>query len=153
MSLDILKEIGPYLAAVLLIGGLGWKASRIFLRYEQKLEQIITSSNNNTNLIGALTGMLADNKVISSGDLIKINGVLVSSLQIQPLNPNPISPEELARLNGYIQKAEHELLTQAELVDFKALLLVLKAEKPNDVLVNKLINYSAFISGTYGQST
>ena len=97
--------------------------------------------------------MLTENKVISSGDLLRINEVYQNSLNIEPINPNPLSNDEIQRLNNYINKSKHQLLSPVELEDFKVLAQKLIDEYPDAANTTKIANYAAFISGTYGQST
>ena len=152
MLLDVLREIGPYLV-ILTLFLLGWRIRGRLDKYDNKLDQIIDTTNVNSNLIGNLSHVLVKKKVLSSDDLIEINKTYVESLKIQRLNPNPITKEELDRVNGYISKAKHSLLTPAEFKDFKELVRKLQIENPDVASTAKLANYVAFISGTYGDST
>jgi len=153
MLLQILKEIGPYLAVILSLLFVVWRARGILDKYGNKLDQIINTTNVNTNLIGNLSHVLTEREVINSDDLLRINEVYQASLNIQPLNPNPLTNDEITRLNNYINKSKHQLLNLTELEDFKSLVQKLKDEYPDAASTTKLVNYAAFLTGTHGNST
>ena len=69
---------------------------------------------------------------------------------ISEINPNPLSREQVDRLNGYIRKAQQGgMFTVEEVEEYNKLVRVLEEEKPDDPNIWPLLALAAFLLGLY----
>ena len=109
MVIEIITLIGVLVAII----GVPWYLRGRFAklemrvgRVELKLNELIRSSNTLNNLSGTLIHLLHNKGIMDDDDFKTILGSYTKALDVQEISPNPLSPEELDRLNSYIRKAK-----------------------------------------------
>lgn len=153
MVIDIITLIGVVVAII----GVPWylrgrfaKLEARFNKVELKLNELVQLSNTLNNLSGILVSLLYSKKIMDDKDFSSILGNYTKALNIQEISPNPISPEELARLNKYIRKAQNgESFSAAEVEDYNALVKELNKEKGDDPNIWPLVALGAFLLGLF----
>ena len=120
------------------------------VRIETKLNELIRSSNTLNNLSGTLVHLLHEKKIMDDDDFSRVLGAYTEALDIHEISPNPISPEEVGRLNSYIRKARNgEFFSSDEVQDYNALVSELNREKGDDPNVWPLVALGAFLLGLF----
>lgn len=119
-----------------------------FTRLEDRQNQVINSLNSVITLIGVLIARLQLREVFKKEDNAEITGAFSQALHMQPISPNPLDPDELARLNRLIGKATHsQYLPENEITEFTTLVDKLRIERGNDPSIWPLIAFGALILG------
>ena len=117
---------------------------------ENKLNELIRSNNTLNNLSGTLIHLLHDKKIMDDDDFKSILGSYTKALNVQEISPNPLSPEELDRLNSYIRKAKSgDFFSADEVEDYNALVQELNKERGDDPNVWPLVALGAFLLGLF----
>ena len=153
MVIDVITLIGVIVAII----GVPWylrghfaKLEARLNRVELKLNELIRSSNTLNNLSGTLIYLLHNKKIMDDNDFSNILGSYTKALNIQEISPNPISPEELARLNSYIRKAQSgDFFSAVEVEDYNTLVSELNKERGDDPNVWPLVALGAFLLGLF----
>lgn len=153
MVIEIITLIGVLIAII----GVPWYLRGRFARLEVqagrielKLNELIRSSNTLNNLSGTLIHLLHDKKIMDDDDFKSILGSYTKALDVQEISPNPLSPEELARLNSYIRKAQSgDFFSAVEVEDYNALVSELNKERGDDPNVWPLVALGAFLLGLF----
>lgn len=157
MEIEIIIEIITLLGVLVAIIGVPWYLRGLFAksevrvgRVEQKLNELIRSSNTLNNLSGTLIHLLHDKKIMDDDDFKNILGSYTKALDVQEISPNPLSPEELDRLNYYIRKAKNgDFFSAEEVEDYNALVSQLNKERGDDPNVWPLVALGAFLLGLF----
>ena len=144
--LPILTLIGVIVAIV----GVPWYLSRRFARIEAKLNEVIRVSNTLNSLNGTLINLLHSKKILDDDEFKTIVGTFTRALDVHEISPNPLSPEELQRLNSYIRRAQQgDFFSSSEVEDYNALVRYMEREKPNDANIWPLVALGAFLLGLF----
>jgi len=130
---------------------------RHFTKLENKVDRIrdgvnqnIRQSNGILGLFGTLIGLLGKKGVVAQEDFGSILKDFTEIGHISEINPNPLSREEVDRLNGYIRKAQQgSIFTSEEVQEYTELVEKLETEKPDDPNVWPLIALGAFLLGLF----
>jgi hypothetical protein len=119
-------------------------------RIRDGLNSIIGQSNNMLGLFGTLIGLLAKRETIDKEDFGNIIKDFTVIGRISEINVNPLSREEIDRLNGYIRKARQGgAFTRPEVEEYNELVTRLEEEKPDDPNIWPLVALAAFLLGLY----
>ena len=153
MVIEIITLIGVLVAII----GVPWYLRGRFAklemrvgRVELKLNELIRSSNTLNNLSGTLIHLLHNKGIMDDDDFKTILGSYTKALDVQEISPNPLSPEELDRLNSYIRKAKSgEFFSADEVEDYNTLVSELNKERGDDPSVWPLIALGAFLLGLF----
>lgn len=157
MAIETVITSISVLAAIVAIIGVPWylrgrfaKLEARFNRVELKLNELIRLSNTLNNLSGTLINLLHDKKIMDDDYFRRIFGSYTMALNVQEISPNPLNPDELARLNSYIRKAQSgEFFRTDEVEDYNALVTKLSKEKGDDPSVWPLVALGAFLLGLF----
>jgi hypothetical protein len=150
---QILSLIGIIVAIV----GVPWYLRGHFARLEaqanrteSKLNELIRVSNTLSSLNGTLINLLHAKKILDDDNFRTVLGTFTKALNVQEISPNPLSPEELQRLNGYVRKAQRgDFFNSAEVEDYNTLVRTVEHEKPNDPNIWPLVALGAFLLGLF----
>ncbi|MBI4285945.1 MAG: hypothetical protein HY670_08645 [Chloroflexi bacterium] len=114
------------------------------------INQTIRQSNGMLGLFGTLIGLLSEQGIIEKKNFGPILKDFAQIGRIGEIHPNPLSLEEVTRLNGYIRRAQQGgLFTREEVEEYNSLVRKLEQEKPNNPDVWPLLALAALLSGLY----
>ncbi|GEM_PF-4392071 len=103
-----------------------------FARVDNTLKSIGEALSTQMEVLSITIGSLARQDVLSKEDLSRIGKELLKDHigNIRRITSNPISPEELSRLNSYISKIEQGIILEVtELQDYNTIVHTLREEK------------------------
>lgn len=136
----------------MVVGGLiAWiKLFRRLDRIEWGIEQVRTQSNGHITLTGSLIAALNREGGLTRPEVTALLASYTDLAKVYIIPNNPISPEEHARLNSYIERARQGGFFSAEdVLDYQAIVRKLEEEKPKDRAVWSLVALGAFLVGLF----
>lgn len=106
--------------------------------------------NSLSNLVGIILNILRKGKLISEDDMTTITQEQMKLQQVEPFKQNPLTDEEVQKLNSVINKAKHaKHLTADEVQEFVEIVEKMQDEMPDERIVWTLSNIAAFLGGMY----
>lgn len=150
-------QILTLIAVIISIIGVPWylrgylgRLEQRMARLEQRMTRLDQQGNGLLNITGKILDVLLRGRLITGDDLQVILANFAEMSRIVEMHPNPLSEEELRRLNEYIRKAKRgELFTPAEVEDYNRLVSVLEKERSDDPNVWPLVALGAFLLGLF----
>jgi len=150
--------VGIIVTVIVSAVGLGYWFGRRFERLQSGLDAVRTQVDSHLTLLGTLIRILHKRKALDDMELSEIL-TSYSTMAIAKMpafierelhSDNPLTPEEIRRLNSYITKANRgEFFTSAEVAEYNALVKKLEQDRPNDPGVWPLIALGAFLLGLF----
>ena len=155
--MNMVVEIITLVGVVVAIVGIPWYLRGRFAkldarvgRIEAKLNELIRSSNTLNSLSGTLVHLLHEKDIMGDDDFKNVLGSYTRALDVKEISPNPLSQDQLDRLNSYIRKAQNgEFFSSAEVEDYSAMVADLNRERGDDPSVWPLVALGAFLSGLF----
>ncbi len=145
--IEIIGLIVAVLASLGAIIGIPWHFRGRFANIESKMNEVIRTNNTLAELSGSLVELLLKNKVLRDEDSKEITKVLVRSLNVKEISPNPITREDRERLNDYIRKAQQGgNFTAEEVEDYDDIVSELQHERPDDPNIWPLVSFRSIPS-------
>jgi hypothetical protein len=114
------------------------------------LNQNIRQNNNVLGLFSTLIGLLSKRGVIDKEEFGIIIKEFATIGRISEIQPNPLTAQQTATLNGYIRRAQQGgTFTTQEVQEYNALVRRLEQEHPNDPSIMPLVALAALLLGLY----
>jgi len=155
MDWQFVGIIVPVIASVV---GLGYWFGRRFERLQSGLDAVRTQLDSHLTLLGTLIRILHKRKGLDDEEFSEVIASysrmalakIPSFIQEEFGGGNPLTPEEVRRLNSYISKANRgEFFTPDEVEHYNALVRKVEQDRPNDPGVWPLVALGAFLLGLF----